>query len=101
MVSSASNPVMEPEIGLDVNRVVLVERDMDRTEGTRHDRLAAAVEREPGPLPPFGERAGDGHAAGRDPDDLGAGPDMDAQPGIGWQPIRPPAGNIVGGGRQR
>src|SRR5260370_42213909 len=101
MVSSASNSMMEPDIRLDVNRVVLFERDMDRTERTRHDHLAAAVEGEPGPSPPFGERAGNGHAARRDPDDFRAGADMGAQPGIIRQPIRSPAGNIVGERRQR
>src|SRR5579884_2794119 len=69
---------------------------MHRRQRAGHDGLAVAVERQRGPLPPVGKRAGDGHAARGDFDDLGAGAEMGAQPRIVRLAVAAPARDIFG-----
>src|SRR3954447_5957855 len=80
--------------------MVLLERDMNWREGTRHDRRAAGGEAEAGPRRPLGYRSDNDHAARRDLDDLRAGPDMGAHPRIIGKAILASAGHIFGKPRQ-
>ena len=55
----------DPQIGLDVDRVILFERDVDRAQGAGNDGDTAPLGRQPGPLASFGQGASNYHAARR------------------------------------
>src|SRR5882762_8318806 len=55
----------DPQIGLDIDRVVLFERDVNRAQGAGDNGRAAFGKGEAGPFAPLGEGAGDHHAARR------------------------------------
>ena len=88
--------VADPQIGLDIDRVILFERDVNRAQGAGDDGRAAFGKGEAGPFPPLGEGAGDHHAARRHLDDPGAETEMGAHPGIVRQPILAAARDVFG-----
>ena len=70
----------QPQIGLDIDRMVLLQRDMNGAKRTRHDCKAACGKFETRPRLPLGDRPGDDHVARRDFDHLRAAADMGADP---------------------
>src|SRR6185312_1090577 len=100
-MASSVKRVADPEIGLNIDRVVLFERDMNGNERARNDGRTALVEGQTGPPTPFREPAGDDDAARGDLDDLRPGPDMGTHPGVDRQPVLAPARAILGERRLR
>jgi hypothetical protein len=84
----------DPQIGLDIDRVILFEADVDRAQRTGDDGRAAFGKGEAGPFAPLGKCAGDHHAARRHLNDPGAEAEMGAHPGIVWLPILAAAGDV-------
>jgi hypothetical protein len=62
--------------------VILFKRDMNWDQRAGHDDGTAPIERQPGPLPPFGERTGNDDAARRDLDDFRPGADVGTYPRV-------------------
>ena len=81
-LTQSAEGMTHPQVGFDIDRVILFEADMDRAQGARNDRWPAPGKAETGPLTPLREGAGDHHAAGCDLDDPGAEAKMGAHPGI-------------------
>src|SRR5207237_261974 len=81
-----AEPMADPQIRLNINRVILFEADMDRAQRAGDNGGTGFVERHPGPSAPLGEGAGDDHAARCHLEDPGAEAEMGAHPGIVWRP---------------
>jgi len=84
----------DPQIGLDVDRVILFERDVDRAQGAGNDGDTAPLGRQPGPLASFGQGASNYHAARRHFHHRGAEAEMGTHPGIVRMPVRTAACHV-------
>src|SRR6185312_6936984 len=100
-MASSVKRVADPEIGLNIARVVLFERDMNGNERARNDGRTALVGGQTGPPTPFREPAGDDDAARGDRDDRRRGAERGTDPGVERQRGLAPARAILGERRLR
>src|SRR6478735_9342370 len=85
--SALSQCVANPYVGLDINRVIMFERNRDRHQRARDRDLARSVERHAGPARPFRYAADDGHGIWRNLHKSCPGAKMGSQPGVGGKTV--------------